>query len=938
MSACVHLTFPFPAATSARLNPLSGLPEVFVHGWPCVERAILKVRLLLFFILVFICVGLVAAIEQMDRARFEQTTLLDIETRLKVRTERLDKLLKSMAQLNRSLADTLNTNPDIPEPLLEAKAKAAISIQPRIASVVVSRGLKVAFVYPIKGNEAIIGLDFGLHPEFMDSIKRAVRSQNTVVDVPMSLLQTGRPGVILRTPFFDKSNKAKSTQGHVSMAADLEGVLLEAGFLEPDNNFILAIRSRSSQGVTHTIFGSSGVFQRPHVQTSISLPDSSWELGATPVIGLTYTDTRAWWIRSLGALVTFFLVFAYLRRSGLIDLHPAHGELTALPQPRLKIPLRTFLLIAVLLITPLIVAISGWLSYKASMNVAKQLEQQQIAELANQLRDRVTAFFEVPRRVATFNAEQFQNGMLDLQDRDHLLRNFLLQLRQQPLLTFLSMGTKEGEYFATSRPPIGKDKALRILQATERDHRVMTLFRVDDTGQRSSPTARANNYFDARIRPWFQEAVAADSIRWYPAYRYAIQDAQGIYDALGMGMSAPLYDVKRQFIGVVTADVSLSQVSSFLTTQIASLGGIAFLAEQGGELLASSTDEPIYRLDGDRVMRFKTDESDNPIIRMAGMVIRTSKTHEDNRFVAVNGECYLIHWQTIQLPDGPALTIGFALPESRFADTARQAFGSISFLACTCVALGVLLALMVAQWLARPLLSLSLWAKQLANGNWQAEAPYSSPVLEVSNLTLILHNMATRLQSHAEQLEQQVAERTASLEEANRQLARLSVTDGLTGVANRRHFDEVLAAEWARATRTEQPLALIMLDVDFFKQYNDRYGHPAGDAVLKRIATVMAKNARRISDLAARYGGEEFVLIAANTGRDVALHMAQAIRQGVEELAIPHEGALVGHVTVSLGMVVMEPNRALTTHQLIACADAALYQAKSNGRNQVMEG
>jgi diguanylate cyclase (GGDEF)-like protein len=188
-------------------------------------------------------------------------------------------------------------------------------------------------------------------------------------------------------------------------------------------------------------------------------------------------------------------------------------------------------------------------------------------------------------------------------------------------------------------------------------------------------------------------------------------------------------------------------------------------------------------------------------------------------------------------------------------------------------------------------------------------------------------------------LELRVAERTAQLEDANRRLAALSITDGLTGLANRRHFDDVLRTECARAARPGQPLALVMLDVDHFKAFNDRYGHQAGDACLVRVAHALAAAVRRSGDLAARYGGEEFAIVLPNTGADEARQVGETLRGAVEALAIAHAGAAAGRVTISVG-VALRPGLEADhgPDALLRLADAALYRAKGEGRNRVVLG
>jgi len=193
-----------------------------------------------------------------------------------------------------------------------------------------------------------------------------------------------------------------------------------------------------------------------------------------------------------------------------------------------------------------------------------------------------------------------------------------------------------------------------------------------------------------------------------------------------------------------------------------------------------------------------------------------------------------------------------------------------------------------------------------------------------------------RLTRQQAELEKLVAARTGELEQSNRKLAALSTTDGLTGVSNRRGFDLALETEWRRAARTGQSIALSMLDVDFFKKYNDRYGHQAGDATLRAVADLITAHGRRTSDLVARYGGEEFALLSAATDVSDAFGVAEAICTELERLALPHEDSPFGRVTISIGVAVLVPTEDGSPTRLVELADQALYRAKQRGRNQAL--
>ncbi|MBF0368736.1 MAG: diguanylate cyclase [Magnetococcales bacterium] len=170
-------------------------------------------------------------------------------------------------------------------------------------------------------------------------------------------------------------------------------------------------------------------------------------------------------------------------------------------------------------------------------------------------------------------------------------------------------------------------------------------------------------------------------------------------------------------------------------------------------------------------------------------------------------------------------------------------------------------------------------------------------------------------------------------------LERLSTLDGLTGVDNRRSFDERLELEWRRALRNRSSIGLLLLDIDYFKGFNDFYGHGAGDECLKQVALTLKGAMRRSSDFFARYGGEEFVAILPQTDENGALSTAEIMRQAVEGLAIPHEKSAIGpYVTISLGGMVLIPHREITPGQWQEATDKNLYAAKKAGRNQALVG
>lgn len=216
---------------------------------------------------------------------------------------------------------------------------------------------------------------------------------------------------------------------------------------------------------------------------------------------------------------------------------------------------------------------------------------------------------------------------------------------------------------------------------------------------------------------------------------------------------------------------------------------------------------------------------------------------------------------------------------------------------------------------------------------------------EASRTSVIAQCIVTQAEGGAKELAlflTDITERKRAeeaLAKSNRKLEALSHTDGLTGIANRRCFDEMLSQEHGRHVRSGGELSLIILDIDYFKEFNDTYGHVKGDECLRQVARVTAESVSRPADLTARYGGEEFVCILPETNSVGAVVIAQKIRKGIQDLAIPHAGSSVSrHVTASLGVVTVRCTINGSVEDIVKQADAMLYQVKSSGRNQVKLG
>lgn len=211
-----------------------------------------------------------------------------------------------------------------------------------------------------------------------------------------------------------------------------------------------------------------------------------------------------------------------------------------------------------------------------------------------------------------------------------------------------------------------------------------------------------------------------------------------------------------------------------------------------------------------------------------------------------------------------------------------------------------------------------------------------APIAAISEATVeAAFAMLRAARGHRTRREQQLIARIRRLKKANEYLERLACIDQLTGVANRRHFDDLLTTEWRRAARLGSPLSLVMLDLDYFHTLNERSSHLGGDACLRRVAGAMAHCLHRPSDVVARYGGDEFVALLPDTDAAGAWVVAERLRVHVEQLALPHEGSSCSSVvTLSAGMATRTPTADRSCEILIAAADVALFRAKQEGRNR----
>lgn len=593
-------------------------------------------------------------------------------------------------------------------------------------------------------------------------------------------------------------------------------------------------------------------------------------------------------------------------------------------------PLRWLLLAPVMLVFLLAVVGVGVMGWRVTRGSSLALQAQLVDEIGSAIEQHMQTLLHSVSDAVSLNRVAFRHGQFKADSGEALQQHLVNQLRHAPHLTFITLGLPDGSMLSASRRP--DDGSLRLVMASSGD--ALTRYTVSASADLPDQVEARGAPYDARAQVWFKRASSSMQAGWYPVVAYLS------YPSLGLGMSAPMEDERgRRFLGVASADLALVQVSRFLADRFAGRPGLAFVTEADGKLLASSLlQAPVSDNPEERLRARQLDKAADPRLRAVAALAAQLAESKDRRVqtsITVEGQTYATELRRIEGPAGLRLIQGVMVDEATFQGSLRDRTRLALAWLLAIALIGSLVMLVILRRLLAQLGGLSRAAERIAAGERQARVPETGHVRELRFLAGSFNHMSDQVERALQGLESEVAARTEALERANQELQRLVSLDGLTQIANRRHFDERLGMAWRRCLRTQQPLALLLIDVDDFKAYNDFYGHPAGDQVLRDLARLLVAQQRRPDDLAARYGGEEFLLLLPDCDVDAASAEAQTLHRALRELHLPHARSRTGaFVSASIGVAVCVPTPAHEPIELLAAADAALYRAKAGGRNR----
>jgi diguanylate cyclase (GGDEF)-like protein len=533
-----------------------------------------------------------------------------------------------------------------------------------------------------------------------------------------------------------------------------------------------------------------------------------------------------------------------------------------------------------------VVTVVGWVGYISHRNGTRAIEsltQQLLISVGDRVEQKLSTYLEAPILANQNHSDAVRRGAfnMDLSITNAQQEQYLWQqMHLFPNFSWISIGSEQGDCLGIWRP--NENASLQFSIANPSTQHFGSYYATRPPGVRTQKLKVERPEFDPRTRPWYKAAVEAKQAIWTPIY------AGFTPGTIFIAASQPLYDRNNKLVGVSGIDLSLLKIQNFLSQTQVSPSGQIFLIERSGMLVSSSSKEPPFRQVNGTPVRVSALDSDTPLIRntMRSLLSRLGNLKE------------IQHPQTFHFND-------------------RQGHHQGQFVQVVPFSHGKGL-----DWLIVMVIPESDVMSQIEVGNQTTIVLCLMALMGV----ILLNGVIT----------QHLTNPIVGLESDNRQLHRLAYLDGLTQIPNRRRFDDQLKQEWFRLKREQLPLAIVLCDVDYFKNYNDTYGHQLGDDCLCAVATAIASAARRPSDLAARYGGEEFVMLLPNTDLAGALEVAGSMRSQVHQLHIPHRASEVQpFVTMSFGVASVIPTGTTTPEELLDLADQALYQAKRSGRDRI---
>jgi diguanylate cyclase (GGDEF)-like protein len=551
----------------------------------------------------------------------------------------------------------------------------------------------------------------------------------------------------------------------------------------------------------------------------------------------------------------------------------------------------------------------------------KALSSQNVSET----KSRLNQHFAAIRRLNEQNARALSQGLIPSDDADAVQRLFWWQAQHSGVRGYFLFGKQNGDFVDVGNPLTYKrDFITERISQKEFGDKLLHSFGIDSQGRRQELLSKPMAYAFQTER-WYSEGIKRKTTFWTDVYTWESEIAK----PPAVAVSTPVWAADGTVSGVVAIEHRLQQLDQVLGEITHDSAASIFLMDGQKRLIASSRSLP---KDG------QANLLQHPLV-IAALQRLSVEGIESSFHLDWQGKRYFLGVSEWDRDEGEAWPILVAVPEEAFLqDFARNKHYAIAITFAAWVMLVIFAVALYYRLVQRPVNHLLTAIKKVQQGELSQTIP-SSGVRELATLASAFNEMLksvnwsySELERSNENLERQVQERTSELERLRANAESQARTDPLTGLANRRAFQELAERALQHIGRSCKPLSLIMLDIDHFKRVNDTWGHSVGDQVLKAIATVLAEHVRS-SDVAARVGGEEFVIFLMDTEQGGAHIFAERLRLAIMDVEVEVPGDRL-QVTASFG-VAETASHETKLDEVLGCADKALYHAKQNGRNRV---
>lgn len=551
-------------------------------------------------------------------------------------------------------------------------------------------------------------------------------------------------------------------------------------------------------------------------------------------------------------------------------------------------------------------------SQKMVDQVLNELQGEMLTMLDRELDTRLGEAMQLSR----ISHDAMKNNILNIQDQQNRERFFAMMVQNYPNVTMSFVGLPSGEFYGARR---NGDGSIDIGRNNAFTSGHSEYYRVDEYGSAESLTQVFEN-FDPRIRPWYTSAEASESLVFSSIYSHFLFKEPTITASL------PYYE-EEALVGIFGVDLLLTWLGESLRELPIGNNGLVFIVDKNEQLVATTTEDEIFRLVDNKSVNVSIHEVDNSVIKS---ILSAKQTL--NGDLDINNKSYMVAKMQYKY-ENLDWDIYIALMKDDFLKDLKITLTWTLLLVAFITALFIAVTVVIVKRIVDPITKLSDATKKLEQGIY-IELDLDHHKNELYELGNSFNRMGQQIIHNVEILEKEVATRTKELEEKNQKLKDLSYTDQLLHIGNRRRFDESGSFMFELANRSALSFTIMMLDIDDFKVFNDTYGHVEGDNCLITIAASMHDSLNRKTDLLARYGGEEFVVAITHLTKEQAIERAEHIRKVIEDLKIKNINTEAGFITVSVGIAYVAEHQNLTLEDLVVAADQAMYTAKVSGKNR----